>query len=724
MKKILLYPISFTLLIILILLIFLSTIGYETDKFNSTLEQQINNYNSRISANLKTIKIKANLRHFNFFITTANPNITLYDNKINIEKIDAYLNLKSLLKMSPNITKIHISTGEININNFKNLVKYAKPSNYKKFILNNLNSGNIKVKIDLNLDQKNNLKNYEFNGIARDVNFFFNKFNFKKTNFIFFLTRNQGELNNISSSINGFQINTGTIKYLKNNNYKLNGEIESNFKINKTLVDTYFKNNFFDQVKSFNAEGTLKNVFDLNFDNTLKIKDFSISSSGEIDKSLFNLSKAIKSPLLKQKIDNIAVKKSNFKIDLKSNEKNSFISNGIYSLNNKEYQNYKISTLLGNKSKDIEFDIDISQKIEIQYLNYNSENRVSNISSRLNVSKNKIKIENLNFKENKSFIKITNLVLKNNKLFNLNKISVKTFKENKLKNDFSINFGKQIEIKGSIFDATNLVKAFDGGNKNKLLNNLSKEINITLKKVTTNFPDDLSNFNLIGNINKGEFTKISSKGEFPNEKYLDISIKKDKEKNKNKLEIYSDIPEPLLSNYKFFQGLSGGKLSFNSEYDSEKSFSNLVIENFKVKNAPGFVKLLSLADLGGMVDALSGEGLSFITLEMVFEKDEKVLNLKELYAIGPSLSVLMEGYIENKTGLVSLRGTMVPAKTLNKLLSKIPVVGSIIIPKEVGEGVFGVSFKMKGLPGKIKTSVNPIKTLTPRFIQKALKKPK
>ena len=65
-----------------------------------------------------------------------------------------------------------------------------------------------------------------------------------------------------------------------------------------------------------------------------------------------------------------------------------------------------------------------------------------------------------------------------------------------------------------------------------------------------------------------------------------------------------------------------------------------------------------------------------------------------------------------------------PAKNLNKFLSKIPVVGKIIIPKEVGEGLFGVSFKMKGLPDNIKTTVNPVKTLTPRFITKALEKSK
>ena len=43
---------------------------------------------------------------------------------------------------------------------------------------------------------------------------------------------------------------------------------------------------------------------------------------------------------------------------------------------------------------------------------------------------------------------------------------------------------------------------------------------------------------------------------------------------------------------------------------------------------------------------------------------------------------------------------------------------------EVGEGLFGISFKMKGVSGKIKTTINPIKTLTPRFIQKIIEKDK
>ena len=162
---------------------------------------------------------------------------------------------------------------------------------------------------------------------------------------------------------------------------------------------------------------------------------------------------------------------------------------------------------------------------------------------------------------------------------------------------------------------------------------------------------------------------------------------------------------------------------FTSLIDSEsKSNSKLKIENFKLINAPDLIQLLSLADLGGLVDLAKGEGLSFDLLEINMEEDKNFLKINEILALGPSMSVLMEGYSDNKNGLVSLRGTLVPAKTLNNLISKIPVIGNIVIPKEVGEGLFGISFKMKGPKDKIKTTINPIRTLTPRFIQKIIDK--
>ena len=108
---------------------------------------------------------------------------------------------------------------------------------------------------------------------------------------------------------------------------------------------------------------------------------------------------------------------------------------------------------------------------------------------------------------------------------------------------------------------------------------------------------------------------------------------------------------------------------------------------------------------------------------MDFNSKKKLINIEEMYAIGPSISILMNGYVETGN-LVSLRGTLVPATTLNKVIGSIPIIGKILVGKKMGEGVFGVSFKIKGSPKNLKTTVNPIKTLTPRFITRTLEKAK
>ena len=90
--------------------------------------------------------------------------------------------------------------------------------------------------------------------------------------------------------------------------------------------------------------------------------------------------------------------------------------------------------------------------------------------------------------------------------------------------------------------------------------------------------------------------------------------------------------------------------------------------------------------------------------------------IKESYGTGDSLGYTIDGQI-NMDGFVSISGNLVPAYLLNDILRQVPIVGKIITGEQ-GDGIFGASFKIKGQPNSLKTTVNPIRTLTPRFIQR------
>ncbi|MDC3355549.1 AsmA-like C-terminal region-containing protein, partial [Candidatus Pelagibacter sp.] len=207
---------------------------------------------------------------------------------------------------------------------------------------------------------------------------------------------------------------------------------------------------------------------------------------------------------------------------------------------------------------------------------------------------------------------------------------------------------------------------------------------------------------------------------FLNQKKINLSISINDKKEKI-TRLVTDYPKPLIKRYKFIKGFEGGYLNYYSVKKNEISDSLLVIDNFKVKEVPVFAKLLSLASLQGIADLLTGEGIRFSNFEMKFTNQKKLTTIEELYAIGPAVSILMDGYIQSKD-LISLRGTLVPATTINKSISSIPILGKILVGKKTGEGVFGVSFKIKGPPKDLITTVNPIKTLTPRFITRTLEK--
>ena len=132
-------------------------------------------------------------------------------------------------------------------------------------------------------------------------------------------------------------------------------------------------------------------------------------------------------------------------------------------------------------------------------------------------------------------------------------------------------------------------------------------------------------------------------------------------------------------------------MKLNSIKIDNISRSNLKITNFKVKKVPVLAKILTLASLQGIADLLTGEGIRFDEFEMDFKTKKQSYEIDEMYAIGPAISIMMEGYIE-KDRITSLRGTLVPATTINKTISKIPLIGDILVGSKTGEGVFWCKF--------------------------------
>ncbi len=410
--------------------------------------------------------------------------------------------------------------------------------------------------------------------------------------------------------------------------------------------------------------------------------------------------------------------------NIKLNDTSFNINN--FSKDSKNFYNGELELSQKDKKYDIDFKFNVknlSNFFKIPGINYSLPNNESSlVKAQISIIKNII-FKNLLIEDKNNQFKVKNIKFsKDLNLINFQEISIKTSIDNKINNEFKIlNKKNEINIKGQVFDAKNILNELKKNrNKNNFLKNTNKNIEIDFDRVEKVAEFPIRKFRLIGKIKNGDFEKITAKSDFSNDEHLDISLKKQKETDEKILEIYSDIATPLLNDYKFFKGLDGGNLTYTSKFNNKKSFGELIINNFKLNDAPVLAKIFSLADLRGLTDTLKGEGISFDTLSIKFVSDESTMTIDEIFMIGPSVSVLVDGYVENKSGLVSLRGTLVPAKQLNKIVSKIPIVGEILVGKKVGEGVFGLSFKIKGLPDNLKTTVNPVKTLAPRFITRAV----
>ncbi len=791
--------------VFVILTIYLSTVGIETDRFNDEIKKRISLINKNIDIDLKKIKLILDPFKLKIYAKTVGTTVYLSKRPLALESIKTQVSLSSLIKNKISSSNIKVITKSILLND---LIKFIRTTTNKPelFILEKIvKKGHIIIDLSLSIDENGKIKNdYEIAGLIKDASInFLNKANFKNINFNFNFQKDNYQFDKINfktEEVNFISKKLNVIK--KKNSFLIDAIVENDqSSLNSNilnLLNLSFENTIVDDAKF-----KTNNKFSLEIDEKFKVKNIILSSDINITQLKYKKSKIINN-YFPEVDDLILLDNHNLNLNYKENNL-SINGEGQIQLNTGEID--EIKYFINKKDKDLSIDSELflknivlkqqeflkiffpqaneninfnNQKLKINFnnnyltfsgsgkfkiykdfeeINYfieKNENKLS-FNTNLNVKNTKFKIDNINYKKkNKTKMNLQiNGEIKNNKNLNINSLIINEENNNiKIKNLFLNDFNQIIKIDQANFnylDTENKknnynIKKVEGQNylidgtsfnANSLISNL---LDANDKKETNLFENNVSmhlNFkevyfdkiHFVKNLN-GKIKIINNKVEeadilaiYNNSQNIKLTIKKN-EQGEKITTLFSSKAKPLVDRYKFIKGFKDDREGYLDFYSLKKdgfSTSKLVIDNFKVKEIPALAKLLALASLQGIADLLTGEGIRFTDFEMNFTNQDKLMKIQELYAIGPAISILLEGYIEEDK-LISLRGTLVPATTINRSIASIPLLGDLLIGKKVGDGVFGVSFKIKGPPKDLETTVNPIKTLTPRFITRTLEK--
>ena len=166
--------------------------------------------------------------------------------------------------------------------------------------------------------------------------------------------------------------------------------------------------------------------------------------------------------------------------------------------------------------------------------------------------------------------------------------------------------------------------------------------------------------------------------------------------------------------------INGGNLVLDGSSDGPSPkfpiSAHLEVDDFVLVNAPGMARLLTVASFTGLMELMSGDGITFTRMTGDFVLDDGVATTELMRMYGAALGLTARGSINFDEEAVNLEGTVVPAYTFNRILGEIPLLGTLLVGGE-GEGFMAVTYNMNGPLDDPKVSVNPLSALAPGFLR-------
>ena len=164
----------------------------------------------------------------------------------------------------------------------------------------------------------------------------------------------------------------------------------------------------------------------------------------------------------------------------------------------------------------------------------------------------------------------------------------------------------------------------------------------------------------------------------------------------------------------------GGRLTITgttSDNDPRRAIKGTAtVSEYRLVNQSALVRLLTIATLTGIADAMTGEGFQMYGFEGDFTKTGARVDIPFARTWGPSIGLTAAGFIDYNTNRIDVTGTVVPAYALNSLVGQIPIVGYLLTGGK-GSGIFAAVYTATGKLSEPSISVNALSALAPGFLR-------
>lgn len=199
-------------------------------------------------------------------------------------------------------------------------------------------------------------------------------------------------------------------------------------------------------------------------------------------------------------------------------------------------------------------------------------------------------------------------------------------------------------------------------------------------------------------------------------------IKINDENQSKKFILESNYIPGLLNIFDVDLNINKGSLKIEGERknNSDDYEGAIAGKNIVFYDAPFLANFFSIFSLDGFAQKMKDGGIIFNEFNADYKfKDNKIKFVDSLLT-GSELGIQFDSVVGLNDDYFLLNGSIIPAYTINTLITKFPIVGDIITAGSPEDGLIGANFRVEKIDGEYEVFYNPISVFVPNIIKNFL----